>query len=91
MPSPEDTIATYRRQSRRRLRWFVLAVLLGSAAAAVAKYGLGAQYPALRLAVLVAGLLYVPWFVSQVYRRDAVSLPEALRARRELLTRRGGR
>ena len=82
----EEIIQTYRRQQRARIRWFVLAAVLGCVTAAVAKYALGSAYPWWRLAVLVWGLLYVPWFVAQAYRRDSISLREVLRARRELRT-----
>ena len=84
MNAPEKIVAAYRRQALRRLAWFVLAVVLGCGTAAVAKYVLGSAYPWWWLAVLVSGLLYVPWFVAQAFRRDCVSLREVLRARKEL-------
>jgi hypothetical protein len=82
--TPEEIIGTYQRQQRSRIRWFIIAAIIACVTAAVAKYALGSAYPWWRLAVLVWGLLYVPWFVAQAYRKDNISIRAAMNARREL-------
>jgi len=86
--TPEEIVTRYVVQRRRRLAWFAVAVLLGVGVAAIAKFGLDSAYPAWRLAILVWGLLYIPWFISDAYRKDHVFFVDAHRARCALIDRR---
>ena len=86
--APEEIVTRYVVQRRRRLAWFAVSVSLACLTAAVAKFGLDSAYPWWRLAILVWGLLYIPFFISDAYRKDHVFFVDAHRARCALIDRR---
>jgi len=82
--TPEETIATYRRQQRQRLRWFGIALGVGLLAAVAANLG-GVAYPTWKVGLIAFSLVFWPWFLAHVYRHGYVGTREALRARRDLV------
>jgi len=87
MPAPDEIVAAYQRQSRRRLRWCAISVAVGLAAAAAWKLS-GLNLEAWKPSLIAGSLVFWPFFFWQVRRKDFVSTREVWRARRELLDRR---
>ena len=77
MRTPRETVETYLRQLKRRLLWLAVAVAAGKVATVVIRFGTEADYPAWRVGVLVAGLVFMPVLVRQGFSRDLVSAREA--------------
>ncbi|MCP4604399.1 MAG: hypothetical protein GY847_28400 [Proteobacteria bacterium] len=78
-----ETLVAYKQQATRRVMWLLIAVALGAVAAFVVEV-LDVGYPSWRAGVLVAGLVFFPWFLGQTFRRDQVSTAEAVKAFKEM-------
>jgi len=77
MRTPRETVDTYLKQLKRKLLWLAVAVAAGTVAAVAVRFGTGWDYPAWRVGVLVAGLVFVPVLIRHGFSRDLVSAREA--------------
>ena len=80
MSDAEAKVEAYIRQVRFRTAWFVLAILVGVAVAAVVHLT-GSKFPATDAGILVAGFIFFPVFLWQTSRKSHVSTLEAWRLR----------
>ncbi|MCP4604607.1 MAG: hypothetical protein GY847_29480 [Proteobacteria bacterium] len=79
-----EKLHTYRNQFHTRIKWFLVATVLGLTVALASNYGTYVTYPAWKLGVLVHGLVFWPWLIQQLSSKEHVSTREVGRILAEL-------
>ncbi len=85
--SPDETIAAYQAQARRRLLVFLIATVAGLAVALPLKLWTDISLKWWEVFIFIHGVTFWPWFLRQTRRGDNVSLVDVRRAVKEKQTR----